>query len=126
MGTAWARLAHGVLQIHRSAAGRREFTPGSGRSITLTLPDGTTLTGRDDGSSGTSGDDAYTTGRTSSISVCFKVPDDIRSGTDRFLPAGTFTIHGNAVSSTPYQGGDPRYETHLQHNSFKPKPRDKQ
>ncbi|BCJ37123.1 hypothetical protein Athai_46260 [Actinocatenispora thailandica] len=120
----WARKGRAWLfvTVGFTTSSMSQFKPNVARSLTLTAG-GTTLTGHATSSGDTTSDPNSVGGAGGHLDLAFDVPASLRSGTLNYLPVGSFVVDDKTVSATPYQGGDPRYDTGVQHKHVTLKPR---
>lgn len=112
----WARKGRAWLVVQLSFIIGPQYTtfdPDAAASVTLTLPDGTTVTGRGSGGGATQLNEPYEQG---GIDLVFDVPASLRSGTLNYLPRGSFTYEGKKIGASPY-------DTSVHHSRFKLTPR---
>jgi hypothetical protein len=120
----WARKGRAWLfvTVGFNTDSLSQFKPDVARSLTLTAG-GATLTGHPTSSGDTSTDPNAPSAAGGHLDLAFDVPASLRSGTLNYLPVGSFVVDGKTVSATPYQGGDPQYDTSVQHKHLTLKPR---
>lgn len=116
-GRAWLLVSVGI-----DTSSDTQFKAKVTQSLTLSAA-GANSTGRAVTSGDTATNPDVNTLATGGINLAFDVPATLRSGTLNYLPVGTFVVDGKTVSASPYQGGDPTYNTTTQHKHFTLKPR---
>jgi hypothetical protein len=120
----WARKGRAWLfvTVGFSTSSLSQFKPNVARSLTLTVG-GTTLTGHATSSGDTTSEPDAPGAAGGHLDLAFDVPASLRSGTLNYLPVGSFVVDDKTVPATPYQGGDPHYDTSVQHKHITLKPR---
>ncbi|MEV0842031.1 hypothetical protein AB0I55_21025 [Actinocatenispora sera] len=120
----WARKGRAWLfvTVGFNTSSLSQFKPNVARSLTLTAG-GTTLTGHATSSGDTTSESDAPGAAGGHLDLAFDVPASLRSGTLNYLPVGSFVVDDKTVPATPYQGGDPHYNTSVQHEHVSLKPR---